>query len=266
LSASDATIHPSYAWLEAIQAGKIGTPIIASMVVKGWRSPEYFLMNTWRGKWKTEGGGVMVNQTVHQLDLLQWMMGPIEELFGYWDNFNHPTTEIEDTAAATIRFKSGAIGQFLVSNSQNPGLYGKIHIHGSNGASIGAQTEGGSVFVSGVTSVVDPPINDLWTIPGEEQLLEKWQAEDQQFALDHDPMTYYHKLQIEDFLQAIIDQREPFLNGEEGRKSVELFTAVYRSQRDRKPVQFPLQPETESSDYDGRLSYKPYSHRNENLE
>jgi UDP-N-acetyl-2-amino-2-deoxyglucuronate dehydrogenase len=154
----------------------------------------------------------------------------------------------------------------LVSNSQNPGLYGKIHIHGSNGASIGAQTEGGSTFVSGVTSVVEPPINDLWTIPGEEQLLEKWQAEDQQFALDHDPMTYYHKLQIEDFLQAIIDQREPFLNGEEGRKSVELFTAVYRSQRDRKPVQFPLQPETESSDYDGRLSYKPYSHRNENLE
>ena len=157
----------------------------------------------------------MVNQTIHQIDLLQWLMGPVEELYGYWDNFNHPTVEVDDTAVAVLRFKSGAIGQFLVSNSQKPGFYGKIHIHGSNGASIGAQTEGGSPFVAGVTSAVDPAINDIWTIPAEEHKLPEWQAADRQFSTDHDPMTYFHQLQIEDFLQSILEQREPMVNGEE---------------------------------------------------
>ena len=109
----------------AIQEGRIGQPIIGFMIVMGWRSKEYYEMDDWRGKWQTEGGGVMVNQTIHQLDLLQWLMGPIDELCGYWDNFNHPTVEVEDTAMAVMRFKSGAVGQFFVSNSQKPGILWK---------------------------------------------------------------------------------------------------------------------------------------------
>jgi len=257
---------PVLRMLEAIQAGKIGRPVLASMVVMGWRSKEYYEMDPWRGKWLTEGGGVMVNQTVHQLDLLQWLMGPIDELFGYWDNFNHPTVEVEDTAIAVIRFKSGALGQFLVSNSQKPGFYGKIHIHGSNGASVGAQPEGGSPFIAGMTTQVDPPINDIWTVPGEEHLLAMWQEEDRKFASENDPMTYYHRLQIEDMLNAILDDREPAINGEEARKTVELFTAVYRAQRDNKPVTFPILAEANLEDFDGRLSYVPYSQKVEVIE
>ena len=249
----------------AIQAGKLGTPILASMVVMGWRSPEYYLMDAWRGKWHEEGGGVMVNQTVHQLDLLQWLMGPIEELFGYWDNLNHPSIEVEDTAVAVLRFKSGALGQFLVSNSQKPGFYGKIHIHGSNGASVGAQTEGGSPFIAGVTSAVEPPIQDVWTVPGEEHLLPVYQAEDRQLATTYDPLSWYHQVQIEDFLNALLEDREPLVNGEDGRIAVELFSAVYRSQRDHQPVKFPLQAESVTRDYDSRTSYIPFSHRVENL-
>lgn len=245
----------------AIEAGKIGVPVVAAMTVLGWRDEAYYESDPWRGTWDAEGGGVMVNQTVHQLDLLQWLMGPIDELFGRWDNMNHPYIEVEDTAAAVIHFESGALATFLVSNSQNPGLYGKIHIHGSNGASIGVQTEGGSPFIAGVTTDVDPPINDIWTIPGEAHMLPRWQEEDRAFAATHDVMTYYHRLQIEDFLQAIIQDREPMVNGEEGRKAVEIFTAVYRSQRDGRPVKFPLQAEGEGDDYDGRLSYVPLSHR-----
>lgn len=252
---------PVLRMLAAIQAGKIGQPVLASMVVMGWRSKEYYEMDPWRGKWQTEGGGVMVNQTVHQLDLLQWLMGPIDELFGYWDNFNHPTVEVEDTAIAVIRFKSGALGQFLVSNSQKPGFYGKIHIHGSNGASVGAQPEGGSPFIAGMTTQVDPPINDIWTVPGEEHLLAVWQEEDRRFASENDPMTYYHRLQIEDILNAILDDHEPAINGEEARKTVELFTAVYRAQRDNKPVTFPISAEANLDDFDGRLSYVPYSQK-----
>lgn len=247
--------------LEAIKAGKIGKPILASMIVMGWRSPEYYLMDPWRGKWQSEGGGVMVNQTIHQLDLLQWLMGPIEDLFGYWDNLNHPTIEVEDTAVAVLRYKSGALGQFLVSNSQKPGFYGKILIHGSNGASIGAQTEGGSPFVAGVTSAIEPPILDVWTIPGEEHLLAQWQDEDRDFANTHDSMTYFHQVQIEDFLNSVLENREPLVNGEEARISVELFTAVYRSQRDHKPVQFPVPAEIDQGDYDGRKSFIPLSHK-----
>jgi predicted dehydrogenase len=245
----------------AIEAGKIGRPVLATCTVLGWRSEDYYRSAPWRGRWDAEGGGVMVNQTPHQLDLLQWLMGPIEELFGYWDNFNHPTVEIEDTAAAVVRFKSGALGQILLSNAQRPGLYGKIHVHGSNGASVGAQTEAGSAFISGVSTHVDPPINDVWTIPGEEQLLPGWQAEDRQRANSIDVMTYYHRLQIEDFLRAVSADRPPLVDGREGRKVVEIFTAVYRSQRDGRPVKFPLQPETGRDDYDGRLTHALFSRR-----
>jgi predicted dehydrogenase len=197
-------------------------------------------MDAWRGRWDTEGGGVLVNQTSHQLDLIRWLMGPIDELFAYWSNLNHPYIEVEDTALAVLRFRSGALGNIVVSNSQNPGLYGKIHIFGETGAAVGVQTEGGSMFVSGVSTVVEPPYNDLWTIPGEAELLPGWQAEDE--ARGVDVGTHYHALQIEDFVAAIIEGRPPRVTGEDGRNAVEIFEAVYRSQREGRPVKFPVEP------------------------
>lgn len=247
---------------QAISAGKIGQPILAEVVVLGWRDEAYYQLDPWRGRWDTEGGGVMVNQTPHQLDLLQWLMGPIDELFGYWDNLNHPYVEIEDTAVAVMRFKNGGLGYLVLSNSQRPGLYGKIHIHGSNGASVGAQPEGGSPFVYGQTTPVEPAINDIWTVPGEEHLLPTWQEADRQTAAGLDLINYYIERNVEEFLQALQENREPLVTGEDGRRVVEIFTAVYRSQRDRRPVKFPLAPEIGRTDYDGRLGYIPFSHRN----
>src|SRR5262249_56593669 len=122
----------------------------------------------WRGKWDTEGGGVLVNQSPHMLDLLQWFMGPIEEVSGCWANINHPGIEVEDTAVATIRFRNGGLGCIATSVSQNPGIYTKVHIHGSNGASVGVQTDCGATFIAGVSAMSEPPLNDIWTIPGEE--------------------------------------------------------------------------------------------------
>ena len=240
---------------EAIDAGAIGTPVLAELTVLGWRDEAYYRSDPWRGRWDTEGGGVMMNQTPHQLDLLQWMMGPVDELFGYWDNLNHPSVEVEDSAIAVIRFKSGALASVVLSNSQKPGLYGRLHIHGSNGASVGVQTEGGSPFIAGVTEAVEPPINDLWTVPGEESLLAGWQSEDREFASSHDVMTYHHQCQIEDFLEAIVADRPPMVDGEEGRKVVEIITAIYRAQRDGSPERFPLETEADRGDYDGRIGY-----------
>ncbi|MHB0859333.1 MAG: Gfo/Idh/MocA family protein, partial [Anaerolineae bacterium] len=238
---------------QAIDTGKIGRPILGTMQVMGWRDEPYYQMDYWRGKWATEGGGVLLTQTSHQLDLFQWLMGPIDELFGYWGNLNHPYIEVEDTAIAVLRFKNGALGNLLVSNSQKPGLWGKIHVHGENGASVGVQTDGSSPFVSGVTASVEPPINDIWTVPGEEHLLAQFKAEDEARCATIDVMSYYHRLQIQDFLQAIRDDRDPAVTGREGRKQVELFTAIYRSQRDGRPVKFPLDAEEGSEGFDGRL-------------
>ena len=238
---------------QAIQAGKIGRPVLATVTVMGWRDQAYYQMDAWRGKWATEGGGVMLTQTTHQIDLFQWFMGPVDELFGYWDNLNHPYVEVEDTAAAVVRFKNGGIGAILVSNSQKPGFYGKIHVHGDNGASVGVQTDGGSPFVSGVTQFVDPPFNDIWTIPGEAYLLEAWREQDEERCRMVDIMTHYHKLQVKDFLYSILEDREPAVDGREGRKHVEMFTAIYRSQRDGRPVKFPLDAQDGSEQFDGRL-------------
>ena len=228
----------------AITDGKLGKPILAVATLLGWRDEDYYRLAAWRGTWAGEGGGVMVNQASHHLDLLHWMMGPVEEVFGYWANLNHPTIEVEDTAVAALRFASGALGSIVLSNSQRPGLYGRIHVHGSNGASVGVQTETGSAFVAGVTTHVEPAFNDVWTIPGEEERLAGWQQADRDQAARIDPMTYYHRLQIGEFIDAIADGRSPQVTGDDGRSAVELFAAVYESQRTMAPVRLPMRTAT----------------------
>ena len=239
---------------KAIDDGKLGTPALGNIQMLGWRDRSYFESDAWRGSWKMEGGGVLVNQAPHQLDLLQWLMGDIDEVFGYWSNINHPYIEVEDTAVAIIRFKNGGLGNILMSNSQKPGIYGKIHIHGSNGATVGAQPEGGAMFLPGKTTIAEAPKLDLWTVPGEEHLMEQWNKADSDEFHSVDAMTWYFKQQLEDFGDAILLDRLPMVTAEEGRKTVELFTAIYRSQRDGKPVKFPLQPEYDREDMDGRLT------------
>jgi len=238
---------------EAVEAGKIGEPILGTVIILGWRDQAYYEADPWRGTWSAEGGGILVNQAPHQLDLLQWFMGPIDTLFGYWDNFNHPYIEVDDSAVAVIRFRSGALGNIVVSNCQKPGIYGKVHVHGRSGASVGVQTDGGAMFIAGMSAIAEPPVLDVWSVPGEEAMKDNWNREDSDFFNSVDAAEYFHQLQVQEFLQAVQADREPRVTGVEGRKTVELFTAIYRSQRDGKPVRFPLEPETEREDFDGRL-------------
>jgi UDP-N-acetyl-2-amino-2-deoxyglucuronate dehydrogenase len=238
---------------KAIEARKIGKPVFGTINMLGWRDKNYYDTDAWRGTWKMEGGGVLVNQAPHQLDLLLWYMGEIDEVYGVWKNLNHPYIEVEDTAVAIVKFKNGGIGNIIVSNSQKPGIYGKVHVHGENGASVGVQTDGGAMFVAGMSTVLEPPVNDLWTVPGEEKLLDKWVKKDTEFFNTIDPTVFYMERQIEDFLEALETKREPLVTGQDGRRTVELFTAIYRSTRDNKPVKFPLEPENRN-DMDGRLT------------
>jgi predicted dehydrogenase len=238
---------------KAIETGKIGRPVFGTINMLGRRDKNYYDADVWRGNWKMEGGGVLVNQAPHQLDLLLWYMGEIDEVYGLWKNLNHPYIEVEDTAVAIVKFKNGGIGNIIVSNSQKPGIYGKVHVHGENGASVGVQTDGGAMFVAGMSNVLEPPVNDLWTVPGEEKLLAKWVKKDSELFNSIDPTVFYMERQIEDFLEALETNREPLVSGEDGRRTVELFTAIYRSTRDNKPVKFPLEPENKN-DMDGRLA------------
>jgi predicted dehydrogenase len=238
---------------DAIDRGKIGKPALVTVTILGWRDKDYYDSDPWRGTWDLEGGGVLVNQSPHHLDLMLWLMGEVDEVYGLWRNMNHPYIEVDDTAVAIVKFRSGAIGNILVSNSQKPGLYGKIHIHGENGSSVGVQTDGGAMFIAGKTGVAEPPVNDLWTIPGEENLLTEWKEKDTEIFKAYDPTVYYFRRQIEEYLDAIEKGREPFVTGSDGRRVVELFSAIYRSTRDNAPVKFPLVHE---SGFDGRENYK----------
>jgi predicted dehydrogenase len=227
----------------AIDAGHLGTPALGFATILGWRDAAYYRSDPWRGSWAGEGGGVLVNQSPHQLDLLLWYMGEIEEVFGYWANLNHPTIEVDDTAVAVVRFRNGGLGNIMVSNSQNPGINARVSVHGSNGASVGVQTDGGAMFIPGLTKIADSAFNDIWTVPGEERMPALWKEEDAALFASVNPMEHFHRLQVEDFLQAVIEGRPPAVTAADGRRVVELFTAIYRATRDGRPVRFPVPAE-----------------------
>ncbi|MDO5672540.1 MAG: Gfo/Idh/MocA family oxidoreductase [Actinomycetaceae bacterium] len=233
--------RPAMRVKQAIDAGKLGQPILGTVNMLGWRDMDYYRSDPWRGTWEGEGGGVLVNQAPHQLDMLLWFMGPIKEVVATWDTLNHPELEVDDTAMALIRFRSGAVGNIVVSNSQNPALFGNVRVHGSNGASAGVQTDGGAMFIAGTSAILEPPVNDIWTVPGEEGMLEVYRKEDSDFFNSVDSMHHFHQEQLADFLTAIRNDSKPLITLEDGRATVELFTAIYCSQEQHSWVQFPLE-------------------------
>jgi predicted dehydrogenase len=221
----------------AIAAGKIGRPVLGTFTMLSWRDEAYYRSDPWRGRWDTEGGGVLINQSPHMIDLLIWLMNDrVVEVCGYWANLNHPFVEVEDSAVAILRFAGGGLGSVVTSLSQRPGVYTKVHVHGSGGASVGVETDRGATFIAGMTSIAEPPLNDLWTIPGEEPLLERFVAEDRARFAAIDSIDHYHGLQIRDFLGAILESRPPEVTGADGRRVVALIQAIYRSDRERRPI------------------------------
>ena len=155
---------------------------------------------------------------------------------------------------AMVRFKSGGLGSIVTSVSQKPGLYTKVHVHGSNGASVGVETDRGATFIAGVSEVAEPPLNDLWTIPGEEHLLAGFQAEDQALRGRARSTVVYHARQIQDFLEAVLEDRPPAGHRRGRPRRRRDVHAIYRSQRDGRPVRLPLAPELDRDDMDGRLA------------
>ncbi len=215
---------------EAIDKGDFGKLVVGDAYVKWFRTQEYYDSAAWRGTWDKEGGGALINQAIHTIDLLQWFMGEVDTLYAFIDTAIH-RIEVEDVAVAALRFKSGAMGVIEGSTAIYPGLPRKLEIHGEKGTVI---FEGDEI--------------KLWNFIGQEK--EKKEEEKVREFKDKklgdtslDPTHHSienHKLQIKDFVEAVREDREPLVNGLEGRKALEIIRAIYKSAKAGRAVKFPL--------------------------
>ena len=206
----------------AIDDGRLGRPISGGVLVRFRRDADYYA-EPWRGRWATEGGGVLMTQAIHHVDLLQWFMGPARRVTGRTGTLTHETIEVEDTAAAIVEFDSGALATVQAGTTFDPGLGAHVWVSDARGATAGLVE-----FPEGVGST------SLSTIPGEAEFYDPLGARgayDTPFAQIHRELLPYHAMQIEDFVGAVRDDREPAVTGRESVKSLEIVQAIYVSAR-----------------------------------
>jgi len=216
----------------AIEAGRFGRLTLADTAVKWWRSQEYYDSGRWRGTWELDGGGALMNQAIHNVDLLQWLMGDVVSVQAITATLAHERIEVEDTAAAILRFRSGALGVIEASTSAYPGLLKRTEIHGDRGS---ARVEQDDIT--------------FWSFlnnePGDADRL-KPSGSASGGASDPKAISHAgHRDQLADFLQSIDSGRPALVDGREGRKAVEIIRAIYRSARLDRPVMLPLTDDSE---------------------
>ncbi|UCH35092.1 MAG: Gfo/Idh/MocA family oxidoreductase [Armatimonadota bacterium] len=199
----------------AIDDGALGRIHFGNAYIPWCRTQDYYDSAQWRGTWRWDGGGCLMNQGIHTVDVLQWLVGPVAEVQAYTDTLAHEI-EVEDAAAAALRFANGALGVIMGSTAVCKGLPSRIEVFGANGNVV---IEGEDVirwqvgdeetfapFTGAAAGATDPKAGLMNAIPG-------------------------HVEQIGDFVRAIEENREPMLNGEEARKAVALILAIYESAR-----------------------------------
>jgi predicted dehydrogenase len=120
----------------AVDAGRFGRLTLGDADVKWYRTQQYYDSGAWRGTWALDGGGALMNQAIHSVDLLLWMMGPVQQVTAYTATLAHENIEVEDVATATVQFKNGALGVIQASTAVYPGMLKRIEIHGSRGSAI----------------------------------------------------------------------------------------------------------------------------------
>lgn len=207
----------------AVEENKFGKIFYATAHIRWNRGKEYYDQAPWRGTWAQDGGCLM-NQCIHNIDLLRWMMGnEIDEVMAYTDQLNHPYLEAEDLGLALIKFKNGSYG--LVEGTVNvypKNLEETLYIFGEKGT---AKAGGSSVNKLEVWNFKDE---------SEEAVLEQFSEEHKNvYGLGHTPL-------YKDVIDAIKEDRAPYVDGEAGKRALELVLAIYLSSKEKRSVKLPL--------------------------
>ena len=215
---------------QAIVKGRFGRLTLGDTYVKWWRSQQYYDSGGWRGTRQLDGGGALMNQAIHNVDLLYWLMGDVAEVSAFTDTLAHKRIEVEDVAVACLRFQNGALGVIEAATSAYPGLSKRTEIHGVKGS-----------------ATVEQDDITLWQFASDTQrdraIRKKFTRQAGTLAGASDPrgITHLgHLAQLKDFVRAI-DRGTPLLvDGREGRKSVEIILALYQSAASGKSIRLPL--------------------------
>jgi predicted dehydrogenase len=203
----------------AVDAGKFGRLTLGETTCKWWRPQSYYDEGGWKGTQALDGGGALMNQAIHNVDLLLWMMGPATHVSGFTATLAHQRIEVEDTAAACLRFANGALGVIQATTSVHPGLPKTIAVHGDKGTAVIEQDDVLRWEFQPETAE-DKAVKERFAVK-----VGASGGSSNPAAISH----VGHARQLADFLDAIRNHRRPLVDGREGRKAVELICAIYQS-------------------------------------
>jgi UDP-N-acetyl-2-amino-2-deoxyglucuronate dehydrogenase len=212
----------------AVAEGRLGRLLAGDMYFKSFRSQDYYDGSGWRGTWAVEGGAALINQGIHGVDLLRWIGGPVERVFGYADHLRRDI-EADDTTVAVLRYTSGAMGVVQAMTSIQPQLPDRLEFHGERG-----------------TIQLEEYRITRWDVPGAEDWPDRVAVEEQSAPAGRDLLQLGHYAQIADMVGVVRDGRPPAVSGQEGRQSLEVVLAIYASARQGREVRLPFS-EGESS-------------------
>jgi predicted dehydrogenase len=220
--------HDSLSYVkEAVDSGRFGKITCASVYVPWWRAESYY-KSSWHGTRKLDGGGALMNQAIHMIDILQYLMGPVESLQAYTATLAHEI-EVEDTAVAVLRFRSGTLGVIQGMTSSFPGQFRRLEITGTKGTVI---QEENSFRIWQFADQSDRD-NEITSRFG--QITGGGGVSDPA-AIPFEP----HARNIKAFLESIETGRPFRIDGPEARKAVEIILGIYKSSREMKPFHFTL--------------------------
>jgi predicted dehydrogenase len=219
------TIFPSrfadanIALKNAVEAGRFGRLTLGETTCKWWRPQSYYDEGGWKGTRALDGGGALINQAIHNVDLLLWMMGPVKEITGVTATLAHERIEVEDTAVAALRFASGALGVIQATTSVYPGFPKTIAVHGDRG-SVVVEQEDVLRWEFAAETEEDRAIRQRFS-----QKVGASGGSSNPAAISH----VYHARQLTDFVRALETGSKPLVDGREGRKAVEVILGIYES-------------------------------------
>jgi len=223
---------------QAIDAGKLGKIILADASVKWWRTQAYYDSGDWRGTWKYDGGGALMNQGVHTVDVLQWLVGGVSTIFAHTRTAAHERIEVEDLAVAALTFKNGAVGTLTATTAAFDGVPARIDIYGTEGSAI---LEGDVLkllkFKNGETFTGKSAAAHAISVAKGGTASVKDEAASRSAASD--PGAVWgdaHREQLKDFIRAIREEGTPLIDAAAGRKPLEIILGVYESSRSGKLV------------------------------